>query len=376
MLPHLSLGALVVAGVAAIMIPPDVALESLSRPAIPAMVTDPFSIKLFAPCQGCPYAQFSDKGFIWSQDTDNSLFLDIAVGNNLDTLELNGVQIFPPPSPATLTIDPITPQIAQIPSTVSLKDVEKNPDRYLAHPLKLTGFSLQATTIHSLKETGEEIIKVQLSIYALEGKSINMPDIVITALKNPEVKLMVLNVELHKPDLQDCHGMPLLCKFKSMLSDMKQSFKGKMRGNCQKARPQPLSAAEQHKEEEVEKPYRRPHHRPGSHHKVHHHGHHKHHRAHRFIHKVARVLLSVVVPLLLGVLAGMLTYALGMLLGTLIAVAWIRFRGRRAQYQPVALSDEEESRESFEKGEFVVEEFVEAPPVYVEVEAKEVGRQE
>jgi len=382
MLSQLSFGALAAAGFAnAIMIPPNVALESINRPAIPAMVTDPFSIKLFAPCQNCPYAEFNDKGLTWSKNRDSSFYMDIAVGKKLDTIELNGIQIFPPPSPSTLTIDPVTPRILQVLPSVSLTEVEKNPQDYLNHLLKVTGWGLQATTIHALQETGEEIIKVQLSINAIEGKSVDMPDIIITAMKNPEIKMMVLNVELQKSkDLKNCHGLPLLCKFKAMLGQVKQSLKTKMRGKCHKApTPQHLSAAEQHKEEEVRKPHRRPHHGSGRkhHHKVHHHhhGYDKHQEVHRFLHKAARIILSVIVPLLLGVLAGMLTYTLGMLLGTIVALIWIRLRVRRSQYQAIALEDDEESGEPLEKGEFENDGFVEAPPMYIEVEAKEVTRE-
>lgn len=383
MFSHLSLGALAVAGAAAFMIPPNVALESTSKSAIPNMVTDPFSIKLFVPCKSCPYAEFNEKGMVWKEGVDNSLFLDVAVNSKLDTVELNGVQIYPPPMPAGFKLTPEVPAIAQVPSTASLKDVERNRDKYLSHPLKLTSFGLEATTVHSLKETGEEIIKIHLSINALEGKAINIPNIVVTALKNPEVHLMVLNVELQDPQeiSKGCHSLPLLCKWKGIIADMTKSVKGKMRGKCHKSRPHQISATEQHKEEELKKPEHRPHHKGHhkGHHKVDHKGHHHehhHHHVHRFLHKVARVLLTVVIPLLLGILAGMLTYTVGMLLGTFIALVWIRVRSMRSNYQPIALDDEEEPRETFDKGEFIEEVYVEAPPVYVEVEAKEVGRQE
>ena len=94
------------------------------------------------------------------------------------------------------------------------------------------------------------------------------------------------------------------------------------------------------------------------------------------MHKVARVLLTIVIPLLIGILAGMVTYLVGMLIGTGIALLWIKFRGRRRQYTPVALEDNdvEEHRESFEKGELAEEEYIEAPPIYVEVEGKEIGQ--
>jgi len=379
MLSHLSIGALAVAGAAAIMIPPNVALESTSNSAIPNMVTDPFSIKLFVPCKSCPYAQFNDKGITWTEGTDNALFLDVAVNNKLDTVELNGVQIYPPPMPSSFQINPEIPGVAQVPSTVSLRDVERNREKYLAHPLQLTSFGLEATTVHSLKETGEEIIKIRLSVNGIEGKTVNIPDVIITALKNPEVHLMVLNVELREPQVsKGCNGMPLLCKFKGIVADMTDSFKSKVRGKCHKPRPHQLSAAEQHKEEELEKPKHRTHHKE-HHHKDHqkeHHHHHYGHRVHRFLHKVANVLLTVIIPLLLGILAGMLTYTIGMLFGTFIVLVWIRFRGTRRSYQPIALDDDEVPRESFDKSEFVEELYIETPPIYVEVEAKEVSRQE
>jgi hypothetical protein len=380
MLSTLSVASMAIAGASAFMIPPNMALASDATVAIPSMVQDPFSTKLFAPCKGCPYAQFNGKDLVWTEGVDSSLYFNVAVNNKLDTLELNGVQIFPPPPPTELQIDPVTPRIAQLPSTVNLKDVQKNPEKYLAHALRATSWGMQATTVHSLKETGEEIIKIQLTIDSLENKPINMPNLVITALKNKEVHLMVLNVELQKASVVgQCHGIPVLCRLKQIFANSVSAMRTKLKP-CHKPLPHHVSAAEQHKEDEVTKPNHphhhgsatRPHH--GGH-KAHGHGHHRHHR-HSVIHTIARILLTVAIPLMLGILAGMLTYTFGMLLGTFIGFLWTRFRGNRDQYQPISLPEEDMTpRTSFEERKYYDHEDVETLPIYVEVEATEAGSQ-
>jgi len=90
-------------------------------------------------------------------------------------------------------------------------------------------------------------------------------------------------------------------------------------------------------------------------------------------------MLTVFVPILLGVAAGMITYLLGMLVGAMVAFVYMKVRGTR-RYQPVRLEegdeDVESPRGSMEKAEFVDEEDGGVPPpIYVEVEGKEV-RQE
>lgn len=394
MRPYLIPAALAGGMASGFMIPPNVALESLTTPAIP-MLTDPFSIKLVVPCPSCPYAEFKDKDVQWVQGKDNGLFLQVQVNTKSNTIELNGAQIYPPPNPFDLIFgqsQPV-PTVSQVLSTVSLKDIERNPERY-AHPLKLTGYGLSASTVHSSKETNEEVIKIKLDINSLEGQRINMAPIIITALKNPEVELMVLNVELQKQEeATPCDHLPILCKVKGLI----QSVKHKMHGNCNMhghmgmghhMRPHHISAAEQHKEEEIKEPHRshnrphRPHRRPHHHHphgKMKHHGHRPHgphhhhtHHMHSFIHQVARALLTIVVPLLLGVLAGMVTYTVGMLLGTFIALIYIRWRSSRNSYQAVALGDEEALGEDEEFDEVYEKETYhdETPPTYIEVENK------
>jgi len=389
MFSQIAIGSMAVAGAAAFLLPPNVALEqasSTSTTPFGNLLRDPFSMKISAPCPGCPYAEIKDGGIVWSQGIDSSLFFNIASGKEPDTLELNGARIYPPVSPLDLATGVPAPKIPQIPSSISINNIESDPERYLSHPLSMTSWGLEATTIHSVAHTGEEIVKIQISIEALEGQKINMPyDVVVTALKNPQVPLMVLNVELQRPQVDDCHGLPLLCKFKSMIANMSHRVKGKMSPGCHKGLPHYVSAAEQHKAEEFKKPQHNPHHgshhdgakRPDSEHPHRHHRHHHHHHGvHRVLHTIARVILTVVIPLLLGILAGILTYTVGMLVGTAIAMLWIRFRGRSARYQPIALGDEEESSQIYEKVDCEDEAYVEAPPVYIEADSNEVERKE
>jgi len=229
---------------------------------------------------------------------------------------------------------------------------------------------------------------MHLQIHALEQRPVHIPEVVVTAVKDQNSELLLLKTEASdKPyspqtSQKECHNWPLLCKWRAMVAGRLEAMRHKFKSGCHK---RPGFVMTKHgKKPHHGKPHHRPHgaseepHHGKPHHgKPHHHHHHHHHpKAHHIMHKVARVLLTVVIPLLVGILAGMLTYLVGMVVGTGIALLWIKIRARRQQYAPVALADtdEEDGRESLEKAELVDEEYVEAPPVYVEVEGKEIGQ--
>jgi len=94
-----------------------------------------------------------------------------------------------------------------------------------------------------------------------------------------------------------------------------------------------------------------------------HHGMHGGHRRHRHIHPIVRIVGRAL--LILGMMIGVATFIFN------------RVRSNRTRnYVPVALEEEyEEPRKSLEKAVYVDEEAVPAPPVYIEVEAKELEKQ-
>jgi hypothetical protein len=303
------------------------------------------------------------------------------------------------------------PTVAQVPASVSLVDIKENPSQYLSLPLHLTSWSFAAGSSQTT-ENGDEILNIMLSIKALEQQPVNVPDIMLTALKDTEGKLVILRTDAAMPDgaptdgpQKECKDWPLLCKWRNIIGDRLEAMRGKIsghRGGCgRKKMPEgghapsmiegvkdsngnpvsPPTGHEGHAHGDHPGHHRRPGHHGG--HRWGEHRHHKHHKLHRILRAVGRVMLTVFVPILIGVVAGMVLYMLGYLIGATLAFVLTRVMGfRRGQgYQAVALSeesgehyDEEAPRSSIEKEAYIVEDVVEAPPQYVEVEANEAER--
>jgi hypothetical protein len=371
MLQSLGLCASLVALAQAIMIPSTVSLESIKttggRHGSLALV-DPYTQVLQVGCPGCMFAQSTperEAGFIWTQGVENNLLLNISVGSQPETLELNGVRFYPPI--LSLTTEPPVPYISQVPAGHSLSEIRKHADKFASKPLRLTSWSFAAATSHTVNESGEEILTITLQLNALERQAVTVPDITITALKNTDAQLMLLKIDTaeapRKP--QQCNDWPLLCKWRGIVAARLRGFRGKAHG-C----------------------HRRPHHaghgmHPGGHRGMHHggpahmgqmehgnphhgmhtgHGHHHHHHRHHF-RPIVRIIGRAF--LFLGMTIGVVTFIFN------------RMRSNRARnYEAVALEEEyDEPRKSLEKALYVDEEAVPSPPVYVEVEAKELGVQ-
>jgi len=368
MMRTLGLSALAAGSASAIMLPPNMAVSASKHGPGALGAVDPFSRLLEIKCPGCQYAQPDDSGkFVWTQGVENSLFANISVGSNPETLELNGVRFYPPQMPLTASLD--SPYVLQAPSNTPLKEIRKAPGQF--SKLRLTGWSFLADKVH-VTESGEDIVTVHLSVKAVEQKPVEINDIAITALKNKQGHLMLLKTEQEARPLpsEQCKTWPLLCQWRATLNAKLEQMRGKFRGGkCHKhphgARPSVAGHSEMEQ---------RPHHPHG--HRPHPHKGHHHHRPHnRALGKVAKFLLVVVIPLLVGTLVGMLVYALGLLIGSGIALLWVRLRGRRNQYSRIALDEDAEAPSQDEVDEAVEKEVVyfDAPPEYIEVEAKEVG---
>jgi len=120
MLHSLGLCASLAALAQAIMIPSTVSLESISttggKHGSLALV-NPYTQVLQVGCPGCMFAQSTterEEGFMWQQGVDNNLMLNISVGSQPETLELNGVRFYPPI--LSLTTEPPVPYISQVPA--------------------------------------------------------------------------------------------------------------------------------------------------------------------------------------------------------------------------------------------------------------------
>jgi len=370
----LGLLALAAAGVNAIMLPPTVAHESINTDAGLPLI-DPYSNILLIACPGCMYAQPREGGFIWTKGVENALLLNISVGSNPASLELNGVQFYPPLM--TLSSEPPIPTIVQIPANVPLYEVVAHPELYAQ--LRLTSWAFHAGAASTVNDQGHELISISLHLGALEMQDINVPDLSISALKDIEGNLALLNIEqTSSPDSpldksKECNDWPLLCKWKAILTAKLSAWKNKLPGHgCggKGKHGKPMIPA-------GEKPHEG-NHRGGyyGHHKGGHH--HRHHsKLHRVLHAIARVLLTVLVPVLVGVAAGMVLYLVGYVVGASLAFVVARvFGARRSGYQAIVLveEDEAEPRGSMEKFAYTDEAVVDAPPEYVEVEADDVQK--
>lgn len=84
--------------------------------------------------------------------------------------------------------------------------------------------------------------------------------------------------------------------------------------------------------------------------------------------KVAHIFTQVVLPILVGVAAGMAASALGMLFGRLIVFFWIRYRrgGQKGSSAVTRHSDEAVVGDGEKDG--LLDEQMEHPPVYEELE--------
>jgi hypothetical protein len=407
----------------AIMIPSTVSVPELSSlPNLKTTGVEPRSELMKVECAGCMFAQkdASDR-LTWTQGVENALVLNISVGAQPETLELNGVRFYPPVM--SMALENPVPYIPQIPAEMSLVEIRASAEKLAEDALRLTSWAFQAGTSQTISESGEELLTIHLQLNALERQTINVPDIAITTLKNTDGETAILWIEIQdkeQVEMQECEDWPLLCKWREIIAAKLSGFKGFKphfgvgafgKAPCAESgkggRPDGKHGWHPHGpphygDDEHDHPHGPPgkhhggpppgwkhhgppgkeHHGPphgghGWHHHGPHHGHHmQHNKFHRTMHMIGRVMLTVFVPILLGVAAGMVTYLLGMLIGAVVAAVYMKIRGRKARYQAVALEeedfeiddDEETVRGSMEKDGFKDEEVGEAPPVYVEKE--------
>lgn len=222
-------------------------------------------------------------------------------------------------------------------------------------------------------------------VTSIESKSVDPPALTINLLKDVNGRLMIASFQTAKAEEaspieqeKECKEWPLLCKWKSILSDKIDGIKKSAGKGCHKQKENPMEhetthGKPPHRFRPGGRPHHRPHHEDQNDHEGHtrHHGHrhHSHHRVHMFL---RRAFLTIFVPILIGILAGSLTYAIGMALGCLIAMLVAKARGRAA-YETIAQEDDDEdTAEGDEKVAYAELPDYEAPPVYEEAAEKEV----
>src|SRR5215469_1649890 len=159
--------------------------------------------------------------------------VNISVGLNPSTLEINGAQFYPLPIGANP--GPPSIYVSQVPASVSLADIKVHPEQYTNKPLLVTAFHCFVGSAQTVNYEGHELLTINLQLDSLERQEINVPDLSITVLKDTEGNLAILRIDQGpvsdspKAGNKECDDWPLLCKWKSIvanrLSAIKSSFK-------------------------------------------------------------------------------------------------------------------------------------------------------
>ncbi|KAJ4367780.1 hypothetical protein N0V86_009902 [Didymella sp. IMI 355093] len=359
----------------AVLIPPSMAAAELGDDnALETLAINPFKRTVAVECPGCAVASLDGKDLSWEKDAGNAFLLDFQVGSSEDSLEVDGVQLYPP-----------TFAIASQPFYVT----QINPKSELLR-LRVTGYAFHFNSAETVSEAGMELLPMTFQITSVESKPMNPPTVTINLLKDPSGRLMIASFDAKQSmeatpveQEKECKQWPLLCKWKGIMADRIENLKhmGKGRPGCHK-RPHGMQRPHGHHNPMEEETFKgKPPHRfrPGGHHRPPHHmehnGHHGRHGHHHQMHMfLRRAFFTVLVPILIGIFAGTLTYLLGMALGCFIAIVVAKFRGQR--YQPIALEEEDVEEgvveEASEKQEYAELPAYEAPPIYEDAPEKEI----
>ncbi|KAJ4992854.1 hypothetical protein SVAN01_01558 [Stagonosporopsis vannaccii] len=376
MMPPSKLGLLASLALAAnaILIPPSMTTAELGDDnALETLAINPSKRTIAVECPGCAVATLEDQTLNWEKDAGNAFLLDFEVGGHEDSLEIDGVQLYPP-----------TFAIASQPFYVT--QISPNSEDGLR--LRVTGYTFHFNTAETVSEAGVELLPMTFQITSIESTPMSPPSITINLLKDPSGRLMIASFDAKQSaeatpvvKEQDCKQWPLLCKWKGIMADRIENLKhiGQGRPGCHK-RPHGMQRPHGHHNPMTEETFKgKPPHRfrPGGHrgrpHHMEHHGHHHHGHHHRMHMFLRRAFFTILVPILIGIFAGTLTYLLGMAIGCLIAITVAKFRGQ--SYQPIALEEDVEeaaAEERSDKQEYAELPAYEAPPVYEDAPEKEV----
>ena len=256
-----------------------------------------------------------------------------------------------------------TPSVSQMPKNSKLSDLNRKYLDSSRNRLLLTAWGMEADTIKTNSANGEEVINLKIEIDQVENQPVDVPVVVVKALKDATGRLMIVSVDTQdRPKPGQCKSV--LCRWREMMLQKLSKIHGMMGCHKQPHHKMPIHGGMMNG---------RPHH------------HHpqqgldnvnayKHHKNGRLLHKITAVLTHLVIPIMVGILAGMLTYLMGLILAMFVTFVWVKYRRGDPVYQPVAEDEETANRNSLDKGVWIEKEDVEAPPQYVEVEANEVQK--
>ncbi|KAF2748178.1 hypothetical protein M011DRAFT_518857 [Sporormia fimetaria CBS 119925] len=355
----------------AILLPPQLAADSIGDDlALETLAIDPSRRTVALECPGCPKATVHGEGLRWTPDVGNLFVLHFNVGAEQDTLELDGVQLYPPPWGPSIDYFSVT---------------QLDPLNADAEPLRLrvNAWSFNINSAETVSEDGNELLPMTIRIKGIENTPVNVPAITINILKDASGRLMIASFESRPvqetPASEECTQWPLYCEWKSLFSekynDVKVSVEDKIKNmkdriskGCHKHKNQSMHGGADGGASELEM-------RPG-----HHHPHHPHHRPHHGGHHGAYphgmmmldVFLIALTNIILGFFVGTLVFLVVRALACLITLIVSKARGQSA-YEAVESDDEEDNGHSYDDKEvYVPLPEYEAPPVYEEAAEKQV----
>lgn len=300
----------------AILLPP-----STSSADTDIVNTLPFEVKtqtnsrtLNLECSKCPVATLQPSGVVWVDGIESKLQFNFDIAQSeVDTLQLNGVQIFPPHH------SPLEP-LAALQITADAKDADTA--RYLR-----LGYELSIRPVVKPEQDQLELIQIRLQIVEIGDKFVDgLESIMLKLVKSPTGKLMIGSLETApttNPGGKDCST--LICKLRKILTDKLSHLKptkgcGGSKAGAHKELPGGWQPTHGH---------------GGSEHGSH--GHHKQHGLRRLFHALKKVAFHVIIPVFIGIAAGFMASLIGMFVGQSFVYLWRTFyrRGQNGAYSRV-----------------------------------------
>ncbi|KAI9711584.1 MAG: hypothetical protein M1820_002149 [Bogoriella megaspora] len=316
---------------------------------------------------------------------ENALFLNFTTSG--DSLLLNDISIYP----QSINFQPL--RVPLVDASTNLNAIAMNqakkPDMSKSRAASSYGVSSASS---STDEDGHKTTTLKVNLYALDQSPISVDEVTVNLidifpshiLHLQSVKLSPSNKHPMDPNVGnptegdvngECHLSPMLCRWRAILAHRLSGFKTGFpfrKGGCHGRKPQveELKGAD-NQDEGTHLPTHIkgiPPHRGGQERPQHHPGHHRHHhKLHMFLHAFVRAFVGVLIPVLVGIIAGMAASIIGMAVGQLVALIYVKVRGRRQGVVYEALPEaarssmDSEVLPAYEPEEKIVGE---APPEY------------
>lgn len=294
--------------------------------------------------------------------------MDFEVGEREDTLDIAGVQLYPP-------------TFGHFSEPFYVTQAGRGGPAVDPVRLRVTAYEFHFNAAETVSEAGSELLPMTFAIRAIEGKYVNPPLLTINVLKDAAGRLMIAGFGTQEmtpeEEAQECAMWPQICKLRLMLAagiaDVKKMGKDKLQQvkkfgkGCHKGHKMPTLSPSSHEDLPLLS-------LDGGHHHHHHKGHHGHHgHRHHDRMDLGPFIGGVLLPLLVGLLAGTFTWLFCMSLLWIGSYAMDHVHRIAGAYTPLESEDKDDDEDSTpaysEKEAYIP---YEAPPVYKEAEEKEV----